>query len=84
MTMRNIILWAVIPSSAGTDLGGLFPSILKMLKVPNTRATLVTLVYRLFTFWLLFGVGFFSFRLLQKQTSPEENRGKMGINSDSR
>ncbi len=70
------LFYYISPTPGGIGMvEGLFPVILNMLNVPYTRATLVTLVYRLFTFWLPFGVGFYSFHLLQKQTTPVFARG---------
>jgi uncharacterized protein (TIRG00374 family) len=63
------LFYYISPTPGGVGVvEGLFPIILRALNVPYAKATLVTLVYRLLTFWLTFGIGFFCFRTLQKQS----------------
>jgi len=66
------LFYYISPTPGGIGVvEGLFPVFLRILNVPYAKATLVTLVYRLFTFWLTFAIGFLCFRTLQKQTPPE-------------
>jgi len=72
------LFYYISPTPGGVGIvEGVFPVILRILNVPYAKATLVTLVYRLLTFWLTFGIGFFCFRILQKQT-PSETTSRQG------
>jgi uncharacterized protein (TIRG00374 family) len=68
------LFFYVSPTPAGIGVvESLFPVILNMLQVPLTQGLLITLIYRGITIWLTFGIGFYSFRKLQKsyQASKE-------------
>jgi uncharacterized protein (TIRG00374 family) len=63
------LFYYISPTPGGVGVvEGLFPVILRILNVPYTKATLVTLVYRLLTLWLTFGIGFFCFRAVEQQS----------------
>ncbi len=61
------LFFYVSPTPAGIGVvETLFPVILSLLRVPLASGLLVTLLYRGITVWLSFGIGFWSFRKLQK------------------
>jgi uncharacterized protein (TIRG00374 family) len=71
------LFYYISPTPGGVGVvEGLFPVILRILNVPYAKATLVTLSYRLLTFWLTFAIGFFCFRALQKQTPSDTTSGQ--------
>lgn len=62
------LFFYVTPTPAGVGfVEGIFPLTLKALNVPFAKALLITLIYRGITLWFSFGVGFYSFRKLQKE-----------------
>jgi len=68
------LFFYVSPTPAGVGVvETLFPVILKMLTVPLSEGLLITLIYRALTIWLSFGIGFWSFRKLQKIYSEKKN-----------
>ncbi len=61
------LFFYVTPTPAGVGfVEGIFPLTLKALNVPLSMAVLITLIYRGITLWFSFGIGFYSFRKLQK------------------
>ena len=61
------LFFYVSPTPAGIGVvESLFPVILNLLRVPLASGLLITLIYRGITIWLTFGVGFWSFRKLQR------------------
>ncbi len=72
------LFFYVTPTPAGVGfVEGLFPLTLNALNVPLSMAVLITLIYRGITVWFSFGVGFYSFRKLQRlhleDRLPENN-----------
>lgn len=64
------LFFYVTPTPAGVGfVEGIFPLTLKALNVPFSKALLITLIYRGITLWFAFGVGFFSFRKLQRKNA---------------
>lgn len=68
------LFFYVTPTPAGIGfVEGIFPVILNALLIPFPTAVLVTLIYRGITVWLSFGLGFVTFRRLQKTELKPEN-----------
>lgn len=64
------LFYYVSPTPGGVGVvEGLFPLILRTLRVPIGKAMLITLVYRAITLWFPLLVGFISFRILQQKNS---------------
>ena len=62
------LTYYVSPTPGGIGIvESVFPVILRMLRVPVNKGLLIALVYRAFTIWVPFLVGFISFRILQKK-----------------
>jgi uncharacterized protein (TIRG00374 family) len=67
------LFFYVSPTPAGIGVvESLFPVILNLLRVPLTQGLLITLIYRGITVWLTFGIGFYSFRKLQKRYASQK------------
>lgn len=69
------LFFYVTPTPAGVGfVEGIFPLTLKALNVPFSMAVLITLIYRGITLWFSFGIGFATFRRLQRtDRKPEPN-----------
>jgi glycosyltransferase 2 family protein len=67
------LFFYVSPTPAGIGVvESLFPVILNLLRVPLASGLLITLLYRGITVWLTFGIGFWSFRKLQREYAKEQ------------
>ena len=69
------LFYYVSPTPGGVGfVEGLFPLILRTLRVPIGKAMLITLVYRAITLWFPLLVGFISFRILQNKNGASAKK----------
>lgn len=67
------LFFYVTPTPAGIGfVESIFPFTLNMLNVQLSFAVLITLIYRGFTVWLTFAIGFYSFRKLQRSAAAQK------------